>query len=67
MDGGKITFPSSCNFQLQQRQPCEPIREQNLNPPAIWLDDTVLALATGCCKNLEKRCIFPSCTAEHEP
>ena len=22
-------FPSSCNFQLQQCQPCEPIREQN--------------------------------------
>ena len=28
-------FPSSCNFRLQQRQPCEPIREQNLNPSAI--------------------------------
>jgi len=50
-------FPSSCNFWLQQHQPCEPIREQNLNPSAIWLDGTVLALATGCCKNLEKRCI----------
>ena len=50
-------FPSSCNFRLQQRQPCEPIREQNLNPSAIWLDGTVLALATGCCKNLEKCCI----------
>ena len=47
-------FPSFCNFQLQ---PCEPIKEQNLNPPsAIWLDGTVLTLATGCCKNLEKRC-----------
>ena len=50
-------FPSSCNFRLQQRQPCEPIREQNLNP-AIWLDGTGLALATGCCKSLEKRCIW---------
>jgi len=39
--------------QLQQRQPCEPIREQNLNPSAIWLDGTVLTLATGWCKNLE--------------
>ena len=46
-------FPSSCNFRLQQHQP---IREQNLNPSALWLDGTVLALATGCCKNLEKRC-----------
>ena len=51
-----VYFPSSCNFRLQQSQPCEPIRKQNLNPPAIWLDGTVLALATGCCKNLEKRC-----------
>ena len=39
--------------QLQQRRPCKPIREQNLNPSAIWLDGTVLALATGWCKNLE--------------
>ena len=51
-------LPSSCNFLLQQRQPCEPIREQNLNPSAIWLDGTVLALATGWCKNLEKRCTY---------
>ena len=49
-------FPSSCNFRLQQHQPHEPIREQNLNPSAIWLDGTVLALATGCCMNLEKCC-----------
>ena len=28
-------FPSSCNFRLQQRQSCEPMREQNLNPSAI--------------------------------
>ena len=44
--------------QLQQRRPCKPIREQNLNPSAIWLDGTVLALATRCCKNLEERCTW---------
>ena len=35
-------FLSSCNFRLQQRQPYKPIREQNLNPSAIWLDHIVL-------------------------
>ena len=52
---------------LQQRQPCEPIREQNSNPSAIWLDGTVLTLATGCCKNLEKRCIQYAKTPGMEP
>ena len=40
------SFPSSCNIQLQQQQPCEPIREQNSNLSAIWLDGVVLTLAT---------------------
>ena len=43
-------------FWLQQRQPCEPIREQNSNPSAIGLDGIVLTLVTGCRKNLEKYC-----------
>ena len=58
-------FPSSCNFRLQQRQLCEPMREQNLNPSAIWLDGMVLVLATGCCKNLEKRCSSPTLNKPH--
>jgi len=49
-----LCFSSSCNFRLQQCQPCEPIREQNSNPSAIWLDGTVLTLATGCWKDFEK-------------
>lgn len=49
---------SSCNFQLQEHWPCEPIRVQNskilhLNS-AFWLDGTVLTLAMKCCKNLKK-------------
>ena len=52
---GYSIFPSSCNFWLQQHQPCEPIREPNSNPSAIWLDSTALALTTWCCRNLAKQ------------
>jgi len=48
-------FPSSCNIRLQEREPCHPIKLQDLNF-ALWLAHTVDAIATGSCKNLEKRC-----------
>ena len=53
---GCTMFSSSCNLWLQWCQPCEPIREQISNPSAIWLDGTVLALASGSCNNLEICC-----------
>ena len=43
-----------CNFLLQRCQPCEPIRKQNPNSSAIWLDSKVLTLAFICYRDLEK-------------
>ena len=43
-----------CNFRLQWCQLCEPIREQNSNPSAIWLDDMVLTLANQMLQELGK-------------
>jgi len=59
-------FSKFLQLRLQQHLPCEPIREQNLNPFAIWLDGTVLALATGCCKNLGKRCTMEGEELHHK-
>jgi len=49
-------FPSSCNIRLQEREPCHPIKLQKDLNSALWLAHTVDAVATGSCKNLEKRC-----------
>jgi len=49
-------FPSSCNIRLQGREPCHPIKLQKVLNSALWLAHTVDAVATGSCKNLEKRC-----------
>ena len=55
-DNSYSILPSPCNFPLQQHQPCEPIREQNSNLSAVWLDGMVPTLATRCCKSLENVC-----------
>ena len=50
-------FPSSCNIRLQEWEPCHPIKLQKDLNSALSLAHTVDAVATGSCKNLEKRCI----------
>ena len=47
-----VGWYDSRNFWLQDCWPCEPITDQNSK---FWLDSTVLTLATGCRKTLEKR------------
>jgi len=49
-------FPSSCNIQLQEWEQCHPIKLQKDLNSALWLAHTVDTVATGSCKNLEKRC-----------
>ena len=42
----------SCDFWLQECQPCEPIREQNST--AIWLDGTTVTMTIRCWNKSEK-------------
>ena len=51
-------FPSSCNIRLQEWEPCHPIKLQKDLNSALWLAHTVVTVATGSCKNLEKHCIL---------
>jgi len=49
-------FPSSCNIRSQEWEPCHPIKLLKDLNSALWMAHTVDAVATGSCKNLEKRC-----------
>ena len=52
----KSIFPSSCNIQLREQEPCHPIKLQKDLNSAVWLVHTVDVVATGSCKNLIKHC-----------